>query len=189
MRGLWGWPAVAGLAALAVYFNDDGALGIVAVTWFLAYVCFFGMRRLLVGPSGVGARTGRTLMPDPAISALEAGSVAIGRWGGGAQLPWLYDQIHAAAPLAVLELTGSSVTVRVRPRVLALGLQAAVTLDADDVDAIFPIKTRLAGYEGIGLRRTGGAVTYFWSSRREEMLSALTVAGFPVRWEERNVRT
>jgi len=182
MRGLWGWPAIAGLAALAVYFNHDGAVGLVAVTWFLVYVCFFGVRRLVVGPSGVGGPTGRTLVPILATGPR-------GRWGGGAELPWLYDRIHAAAPLAVLELTGSSVTVRVRPRMLALGLQAVITLEPDGVDAIFPIKTRLAGYEGIGLRRHGGAVTYFWSSRREELLSALAAAGFPVRWEERIVRT
>jgi hypothetical protein len=185
MRGLWGWPAVAGLAALAVYFNHDGALGVLAVTWFVVYVCFFGMRRLVVGPAGVGGPTGRTLVPQPTLAA----ATPAGAWGGGAELPWLYDRIHAAAPLAVLELTGSSVTVRVRPRLLARGLQASVTLEPAGVEAIFPIKTRLAGYEGIGLLRTGGSVTYFWSSRREELLSALAAGGFPVGWEERIVRT
>ncbi|MGZ6969152.1 MAG: hypothetical protein ACXVIM_04335 [Acidimicrobiia bacterium] len=181
MRGLRGWPAIAVLAAVALYFNTEGAAGVVAVAALLGYVCFFAARRLVLGPSGVGEPTGRTLVPVTVPSATA-------QWGGGAELPWLYDRMHAASPLAVLELSGSSVTIRMRPRLLALGLRAIVTLRAEAVEAVFPIKTPMFGYEGIGLRPLGQPVTYFWTSDREQLLTRLRAEGFPVGWEERLIR-
>jgi hypothetical protein len=88
-------------------------------------------------------------------------------------------------PLAVLELDGSSLALRMRPRFLErLFAGDPLVVQPADLEAVFPA-TGMLRSPGVGLRPHGRHVYYFWTRQRESVLTALAAAGWPVSWEER----
>jgi hypothetical protein len=118
--------------------------------------------------------------PDPTIPDLAAT-----RWVGAADVPGALGRMNASTPLAVLELTGSFLTLRVRPQFLArlFGMRT-LQVQPFGVDAIFPAKGRLR-YPAVCVRPHGEPPYYFLVKDRAPILTALAAAGFPIIWEER----
>ena len=95
--------------------------------------------------------------------------------------------MSATTPLAVLEIVGSSVSFRLRPRVMAVMFGAVPLVAAiEEIEEIFPASRTLR--VGVGLRRPGGRAYYFWTANREQILAAFEAAKFPVSWEERRYK-
>jgi hypothetical protein len=136
------------------------------------------LRRSRAGPP----RTGRTLVP-PASSP--AGLSAATRWVGGANLPGTLGRTNATTPLAVLRLGSSSISLDVRPKLVArmVGLSPITVTRSDNV-VVFPVRSRF-GTRGVGVGQKGVAPLYFWTTKREEVLQALASADWSVSWDER----
>jgi hypothetical protein len=146
-------------------------------------------RRRLSRPPSSGRLTGLTVSPQPPTQVASAPSAVPSittRWVGGANVPGALGRMNATAPLGVLELSDGSLTLRIRPRFLAgmFGTAEAVTVSPADVEDLFPAKGQLRS-PGIGLQVPGKPVLYFWTHRRQEILTALAAARFPVTWDER----
>jgi hypothetical protein len=158
---------------------------ILAVASIIANVSLIVLARWRLGRSRAGTLTGRTPVP-PAGSA--PGSSPALRWVGGANVPGSLGRMNATSPLAVLELTDSSLNLYCRPRLIArlFGIGRVVATNSDGLEA-FPVTGKM-GASGVGLGRSGDAVVYFWTKRREDVLQALASAGFRVSWGERRYR-
>jgi hypothetical protein len=111
----------------------------------------------------------------------------IHRWTGGASWPWFILRFYATWPLAVLELSGATLTLRDRflwsP--LRLVTLSFVRLAPADVRVVFPCR-RLAAPWQIAIVATDGEIFEFARlGPRSEILDALAHAGFPVDRKER----
>jgi hypothetical protein len=93
--------------------------------------------------------------------------------------------MNASAPLAVLELNGPVLTLRIRPRFLSklFGMRN-LRVEPAGVEAIFAAKGRMR-YPAICIRPLGEPPFYFLLGDRASILTTLAAAGFPVEWEER----
>jgi hypothetical protein len=111
----------------------------------------------------------------------------IHRWTGGASWPWFILRFYASWPLAVLELSGTTLTLRDRflwspLRLLTLSY---VMLAPADVHVVFPCR-RFATPRQIAIVTTDGEIFEFLRlGPRSEILDALGQAGFPVDRKER----
>jgi hypothetical protein len=109
------------------------------------------------------------------------------RWTGGASWPWFIFRFYATWPLAVLELSGTTVTLRDRflwspLRLLTL---SCVKLAPADVRDVFPCR-RFASPHLIGIVTNDGEIFEFLRfGPRSEILDALAQAGFPVSRKKR----
>ncbi|HUC12920.1 MAG TPA: hypothetical protein VMS00_00575 [Acidimicrobiales bacterium] len=128
-------------------------------------------------------RTGTLLSPRTTVPY--GSGVAFGRWVGAASVPSNLGRMNASTPLAVLELNGPLLTLRIRPQVLSklFGVQA-LRVEPGGVEAIFPAKGRLR-YPAICIRPRGEPPFYFLLGDRASILTTLAAAGFPIEWEER----
>lgn len=126
--------------------------------------------------------TGASIAPIAGTRSRQAASVA--RWVGAADVPGTLGRINASTPLAVLELSGSSLMLRIRPQLLSrfFGMRA-LRVEPAGVDAIFPSKGRLRT-SAICIRPHGQPPFYFLLGDRASILTTLAAAGFPVEWEE-----
>ena len=124
-------------------------------------------------------RTGETLTPVTDVG------LPSGRWVGAADMPGGMGRLNASTPLAVLELRGQHLSLRVRPRFLSrlFGLHP-LSLTPADVELIFPARGRLRS-RAIGIRPKHQPPSYFLLGDRAAILSAIAEAGFPIDWEER----
>ena len=93
--------------------------------------------------------------------------------------------MSASAPLAVMELHGPLLTLRIRPQFLSklFGVRT-LRVEPVGVEAIFPAKGRLR-YPAICIRPHGEPPFYFLLGDRASILTTIAAAGFPVEWEER----
>jgi hypothetical protein len=111
----------------------------------------------------------------------------IHRWIGGASWPWFILRFYATWPLAVLELSGTTLTLRDRfvwspMQVLTL---SCVMLAPADVRVVFPCR-RFATPRQIAIVTDDGEILEFLRlGPRSEILDALAHAGFPVDRKER----
>jgi hypothetical protein len=155
---------------------------IVAMVTTIANAAMVVLGRWRLRGSGPGSRTGRTLVPS--VSSSDEPSAAT-RWVGGANLPGTLGRINATTPLAVLDLGPSSITLGIRPKLLAgmFGV-SSITLTRSDDAEVFPVRRRL-GTRGVGVRRNQAAPVYFWTTQPEEVLQAVASADWPVSWDER----
>ena len=109
------------------------------------------------------------------------------RWTGGASWPWFILRFYATWPLAVLELSGTTLTLRDRflwspLRLLSLSY---VKLAPADVRDVFPCR-RFASPHLIGIVTNDGDIFEFARfGPRSEVLDALAQAGFPVSRKKR----
>jgi hypothetical protein len=127
--------------------------------------------------------TGTLLVPEslgPTIPDLVAA-----RWVGAADVPGAFGwRMNSNRALAVLELTGSLLTLRIRPQFLArLFGMGTLQVEPLALDAIFPAKGRLR--PAICVRPHGKPPYYFLIKDPQPILASLAAAGFPVQWEER----
>lgn len=109
------------------------------------------------------------------------------RWTGGASWPWVILRFNATWPLAVLELSGSTLTLRDRIlwSPLRLVTLSYVSLTPADVSVVFPCR-RFATPHVIAIVTTDGEVFEFFPiGPRSEILEALAEAGFPVDRKKR----
>ena len=122
---------------------------------------------------------------SPWATAPYGSGVPFGRWVGAASVPGNLGRMNASTPLAVLELNGPLLTLRIRPRFISkLFGMSTLRVEPDGVEAIFPAKGRLR-YPAICIRPRGEPPFYFLLGDRASILTTLAAAGFPVEWEER----
>jgi hypothetical protein len=121
----------------------------------------------------------------PLARAWDRPTAGLARWVGAADVPGNLGRVNATTPLAVLELSGSSLMLRIRPQLLSrfFGIRA-LRVEPAGVDAIFPAKGRLRA-SAICIRPHGLPPFYFLVGDRASILTTLGAAGFPVEWEER----
>jgi hypothetical protein len=102
------------------------------------------------------------------------------RWSGAGLVPAGFMSWQATAPLAVLELTGSRLTLRLRPALLAkfLGIET-LTAIPDGSLHIFLIQNDRT-WKGIEFRLPERSSFRFYTPHREQVLEALARAGFVV---------
>ena len=174
---------------LYVYFHGHVAFALVLVCLIPAFAAINVLtvnrsRRRLSDPSARKDQvTGESVLPI--LSPVQAGTV--GRWTGAADIPGTMGRMNASTPLAVLEVSDGSLTLRVRPNFLATLFGAkALALAPAQVEAVFPARGRLR-YKAIGIRPLKQPPSYFLTvgADRSPILSTIAAAGFPVEWEER----
>lgn len=109
------------------------------------------------------------------------------RWIGGASWPWFILRFYATWPLAVLELSGT--TLMLRDRFLWSPLQVVtlswVRLTPADVRIVFPCRRFLTPHLIAIVTNEGEIFEFSRLGLRSEILDALARAGFPV---DRKVR-
>ena len=131
-----------------------------------------------------------------AVSTASAGAVTVPaithvlsgepdeRWVGSGSFPGWFGTMQATVPLAVLEVFGDVVRLRLRPRLLGLMFGVGpLTATATELEEVFSAR-RLTGV-GIGFRPVGGPTYYVWTSARDEILAVLAAHHFVITWEER----
>jgi hypothetical protein len=109
------------------------------------------------------------------------------RWTGGASWPWFILRFYATWPLAVLELSGSTLTLRDRLlwSPLRLVTLSHGSLTPADVRDVFPCR-RFATPHIIAIVTTDGEILEFFRlGARSPILDALAEAGFPVSRKKR----
>ncbi|MGA7671710.1 MAG: hypothetical protein WBW04_14880 [Nitrolancea sp.] len=155
---------------------------VLAVAASIVNVVLVSISRRRLDPDGTGEATGRMLTPPPLAPPAMATINGLRRVGV-ANVPTSLGRMNY--PLAVLELDGERVTIRLRPASILgfLGVSALELGATTDVDA-FPVRGRL-GASGIGLKPPRQPVHYFWTGQRETILAALTRAGISASWQER----
>jgi hypothetical protein len=127
--------------------------------------------------------TGTLLSAQTTVSY--GSGVPFGHWVGAADVPGNLGRMNATTPLAVLELNGPLLTLRIRPQLLSKLFGVRVLLvEPGGVEAIFPAKGRIR-YPAICIRPHGEPPFYFLLGDRTSILTTLAAAGFPVEWEER----
>jgi hypothetical protein len=106
--------------------------------------------------------------------------LALRRWVGAGTLPGRLGDWEATVPLVVLEIAGSRLTLRLRPKFLAkLTGVDPLAAEASGKIEILPVRPswRLPGIE---FRVPGRASYYFRARNRDEILSQLAGAGFKI---------
>lgn len=156
-------------------------------TWFTVLVVLFAIggfagsaftlglglrRRRAAGPGGAV----RLVDPLAAVPPQQRPPVLL-RVRGGANSPTAYLRVNATWPLAVLELQGDRVSLR-----LSVPFTGAQPLYARPADllGVFPVQNRWPGTRGVGLRTFDGREWYFWTFQGAEVLDRLRQQGFPV---------
>jgi hypothetical protein len=101
-------------------------------------------------------------------------------------IPVAVGRLSATFPMAVLEISGSTLVFRIRPRwVQAFVGARTLTASAGDGTVLFPVD-QLAGI-GVGVRPASEPAWYFRSLSPGDILDAAAAAGFdvlptPGRW-------
>ena len=94
-------------------------------------------------------------------------------------VPMGFGRLSATFPMAILEISDSTLVFRIRPRwVQALVGAQMLTVSAGDGTVLFPVE-QLAGI-GVGVRPLGQPAWYFRSFSRGNILAAAAAAGFDV---------
>lgn len=96
---------------------------------------------------------------------------------GGASVPSAHMRVNATWPLAVLDLVGPRLSLRLRWPGRLLGAER-LEATAADVQRAYPVRRFMVS--GIGLTDRRGRDFYFWTSRSHEVLHLLRGAGFSV---------
>ena len=157
----------------------------------------WGFLPVLVFPAGfLALSVVRRRRSVAAVSTAPAGAVPVPatahvlfgdpdeRWVGSGSFPGWFGTMQATVPLAVLEVFGGVIRLRLRPRLLGVmfGVGPLIATPTE-LEEVFAAR-RLAGV-GIGFRPGGGPTYYLWTSARDEILAVLAAHHFVVTWEER----
>ena len=129
-----------------------------------------------------GTPTGRRLAP----AAAPAHALT---WIGGANVATRFGRLNATWPLAVLSISGPTLTLRLRPRVIRMlpgGEPSA--WNAADLLVTYPVRGRvLRVNRGVAIESNTAPLAYFWTQQPESVLAALAAHGMPVDWTERGI--
>src|SRR5262245_40344209 len=108
-------------------------------------------------------------------------------WSGAATVPSRLGYAQVGLLMAVLEIEGRRLGVRVRPGFARrmFGIQNLAVTPSDGV-VVFP--ARNLGQQGIEVRPKSGRSYYFWTNRSREVLACAAAAGFDVSAEEQRPR-
>lgn len=181
------------VALAAVYAIGFGIVFFVAVWDGPAYVAFVFAGILVLNIGLVvwrRRRLTRDYRPDHTGRTL-SGSGALpmpASWVGGSTMAGRLGRTNATPPLAVLELSAGTLTLRLRPAPVAAFLGVPKLAAARDaVESIFPVQRGLTG-RGVGILVEQTPVAYFWTRHPEEVLATAGAAGFPVSWQEQRAR-
>ena len=189
---------------LHFYLADHWVFGLFLAVWagvitpILVWQRLRRARNLYGSTRRTDERTGETLArPGVAESASARGAAR--RWIGAADLPSPLGRMTTSYQLALLEVVGGVLFLRLRaePLMRLMFRVQTLSLRPDEVEAVFPARSRFR-IPAIGIRPRQGPPSYFltaagplrWyfgqiSSDRAEILAAIESAGFPVSWEER----
>jgi hypothetical protein len=119
-------------------------------------------------------------MTGPDFAALEFCSTALSlRLIGGGNFPAHRWRVNSNWPLAVLELRGDVLSLRMRMSLLG---SARIDVRPDDVVTVFPVRGPF-GSAGVGLRPFDGRDWYFWTRSASPVLDELARQGFSVSGE------
>ncbi len=104
-------------------------------------------------------------------------------WSGGGSFPGWMGTMEASPPLAVLELFGDVVRLRVRPGFLGsvFGMLPLVA-SPSGVAEVFPVVRMFR--RGVGFRTLDGSWYHFWTAQADTILIVLSDRQFPVTWQE-----
>jgi hypothetical protein len=129
--------------------------------------------------------TGRTVrQAQPLVASAPNGW----RWVGGGIMPASMGRVNATWPLAVLEVTSGELSLRLRPRILAV-MFGARRLHASTAENTLAFPARgWFGSKGIGIQVDNQRPYYFLRADQAGLLSALAAAGFAVTWDEQRIR-
>lgn len=105
---------------------------------------------------------------------------AVRRWIGAGYLPGHFGEWGASVPGVVLEVAGSRLTVRLRPKFLAR-LMGVAPLNAEPGSGLTVTATRRRSWGWlIEFQLPGERPYYFQTTKLDEVLSCLADAGFEV---------
>jgi hypothetical protein len=92
--------------------------------------------------------------------------------------------MQATLPLAVLEVSGSQLTLRIRPHFLAklAGIEYLVTQPGPGVTCA-PVGSN-STWQGIEITGPERPSYYFWTNRRAEVMAYLLQAGFTISQQD-----
>ena len=162
-----------GLKALGVFLVVGAPVGWALTSGQIAW----SRRRLTRAP--LPACRGESRQSASAQAATPGNAGGSFRLAGGMNVPAATGRVSATLPLAVLELTGTTLDLRIRPRWFRRLVGGQIlTLSPNSGAVIFPVH-QLIGV-GIGIRPSGQATWYFRTSAPEHLLSALDMAGFEI---------
>ena len=162
-----------GLKALGIFLMVGAPVG-----WALTSGQIAWSRRRLAGAPVLAVR-GDSRQSASAQAATPGNAGGSFRLAGGMNIPAATGRVSATIPLAMLELTGTTLELRIRPRWFRrlVGVQI-LTLSPDEGAVIFPVHQFIG--VGIGIRPRGQAAWYLRTSAPEHLLSALDMAGFEI---------
>jgi hypothetical protein len=123
-------------------------------------------------------------MTGPDTSTVDLSAAPSIRLVGGGNFPVQRWRVNANWPLAVLELRGDVLSLRMRMSLLG---SARIDVRPADVVSVFPVRGPV-GSTGIGLRRADGRDWYFWTRSAPAVLDALSRQGFPFSADARRAR-
>lgn len=111
------------------------------------------------------------------------------RWVGAGTMPSSLGYMQATIPLAVMELSGRRLVVRLRPRLLGkiTGTNSLEIEPASGV-TVLPVRSNWT-WQGMEIRVQGRQSYYFWTRKRAEIMAALAAAGFDISSEEAQMRS
>jgi hypothetical protein len=96
---------------------------------------------------------------------------------GGANMPTTYLRMNATWPLAVLTITNSRVSIRLRGPLQRIG---GVPLDGTSAEIARVFPTRSMWSRGVGFTDRAGREWYFWTRRVQQVLAILDERGYRV---------
>jgi hypothetical protein len=158
-------------------------IGVLFTGFYLALMLVWGVLR---DPAAGGEPTGRIMAwvaPGDGTWLVEPQKWT---WTGGGNVPGSIGRVNATFPFAALELSGSALTLRIRPKAIG-GIFGAgsFTWMASDLVVIYPVRDRWVRFNrGLAIESAAG-LCYFWAVQPEPLLAALERHHFPVSWGER----
>lgn len=159
-----------------------GATGIVVVIAMVVRGRRLARRVVVTAPRFTDKPSRRRKPESRGTPGRSETGVILRRWVGSASIPGAMGYIEVGVWLAVLEAKHQSLVLRARPRFVRIifGLDdLAVALEDTTI-----LPAHKLGRKGVEIRRSGQASSFFWTSKREEILNYLATAGFEVSEEE-----
>jgi hypothetical protein len=161
-------------------------IGVLFAGFYLALMLVWGVLR---DPAAGGEPTGRIMARVEPGGATWSAERQAWRWTGGGSVPGSIGRVHASKPLAVLELSATALTLRIRPKAIG-GMFGAgsFTWIASDPVVLYPVRGRWVSFNrGLAMEGPSGRC-YFLTFHPERILAALEQQRFPVSWSERFIK-
>ena len=110
---------------------------------------------------------------------MSGNSAAPARWAGSARVPGPKGYIDVGIFLAVVEVSGERLKMRSRPTLIRKMFRLD-NLDVGPQDGVTIYPAHKLGQQGIEIRVSDGPPSYFWLRNRQQLMDALSAAGFSV---------